>query len=126
MGELGAEDSPNVINFSAVTKDRSQTINFFPSSIQPKKFFWTNDNKKLVLVLDEGLIILDSLQYPFNPNEGVAAEISSMSFDVNFIEVTAVFSDGSEIKSQGKSTTDFKNHKERKFVSTFLFRNHSR
>lgn len=107
LGELGAEDSPNVINFAAVTKDRSQTINFFPSSIQPKKFFWTNDNKKLVLVLDEGLIILDSLQYPFNPNEGVAAEISSMSFDVNFIEVTAVFSDGSEIKSQEITADDW-------------------
>jgi len=107
LGELGSEDSPNVINFSAATKDRSLTTNFFPSNIKPKKFFWTNDKKKLVLVFDEGLILLDSLQYPFNPNEGVAAEISSMSFDVNFIKVTAVFSDGSEQKSQEITSDDW-------------------
>lgn len=107
--DLGDENSPNVINFAANTKDRSSSVDFFPSNIQPQRFFWSYGDpsyvRKLFLVLDEGVVVLDSLPYPFNPKEAIAAEILGMSFDVNFVEVTAIFSDGSSHKSQGKLRT---------------------
>ena len=85
-----------------LSKDRQTQKDLFPSNIAPKKYFWTPDGTKLVLVLDEGLVILDALAYPFNPKEGVAGEISSMSFDENFIKVTAVFTNGAVVESEGK------------------------